>query len=492
MQSFGFNTYGPLKKTDARCSWSSDEVCRPESPWQVYFSNPLDAESFDPSWIKIEPAAPGVEPMVQGSTLILQGLKKGRTTYRVTINKALKDVFGQTLANDETAQFVVKESLPYLQCGANGFFVADPLGGAGLPFKSVNVPYARLKVYSVSQTDWPEWLKWQNGGPRRGNPPGRLVSEENVELKHPSDEWADTEIPLKKWLPNGRGNLVITWESPLRRKGYNNQLEEPDRGALWIQATKIGLSAHADNTDLYGWATNLADGKPLSGVAVSLVGGGQSAQTDAGGLAHLTLNDQPGKRLLARKGDDEVFLPATFWEYQGDSTWRKYSYGSSLRWFVFDDRKLYKPGETVKIKGWIRRGSEGKTGDLSLPTDVKNVDWILRDSRGNEVGKGQSVVNAWGGFDLSLTLGKTMNLGQANVQLNTSAGGANHTFDVQEFRRPEFEVSAKNDSAGPHVIGGAGAELSVSGKYYAGGPLPGAKTTWTVSATPGQLLPTQS
>ncbi len=482
-QSFSFSTYGPLQKTDALCGWSPDEVCRPETPWHVSFTNPLDAESFDPSWVSITPKAPGVEAQVSGTQLIFQGLKKGRTSYKVTISKNLKDVFGQTLTKEESVQFIVKDSLPYVQCAAPGFFVADPSGGAALPFRSVNVPYVKLKVYAVSQSDWSDWLKWQNAGPRRGDPPGRLLDESNTKLLEKRDEWADTELPLKKWLPGGRGNLVIVWESPVKRRD-----EDRDRGALWVQATKIGLSAHADNTDLYGWATNLADGKPLPGVTLSLIGGGQKATTDAGGLAHLTLSDQPGKRLVAKSGDDEAFLPGTFWEYEGEGAWRKSSYGSSLRWFVFDDRKLYKPGETVKIKGWIRRGSEGKTGDLTL-SGVKSVRWILRDSRGNETGQGTASVNAWGGFDLSLTLGKTYNLGQANVQLLCDEGNWNHAFDVQEFRKPEFEVSAKSESAGPHVIGGAGAELSVGAKYYAGGPLPGAKATWTVSASPSSYSP---
>ena len=73
-----------------------------------------------------------------------------------------------------------------------------------------------------------------------------------------------------------------------------------------------------------------------------------------------------------------------------------------------------------------------------------------------------------------------MNLGAAVVQLDaagTALSGSQHThvFQVQEFRRPEFEVKAQA-SEGPHVVGGA-ATVAVSAAYYAGGALPGAEVT---------------
>ena len=385
--------------------------------------------------VSIEPKAPGVEATVSGSQVYFQGLKKGRTTYKVTVSGKLKDQFGQTLGKDVSAQFVVKDSLPYVQCAAPQFFVADPSGGASVPFRTVNVPYVRLKVYAVSQNDWPAWLQWTNGGPRRGNPPGRLVSDKALDVREKPDEWVDSELKLREFLPGGQGNLVVQWESPKKRKNES----QVDQGALWVQATKLGVSAHADATDLYAWATNLADGKPISGAEISLMGGGQKATTDAGGLGHLTLNEKAGKRLIVKKGDAEAFLPSTFWEYQGDGAWQKQGVGSTLRWFVFDDRKLYKPGETVNVKGWIRRGSEGKTGDLTLPSDLKTVDWRLNDSRGNEILKGQANLNAWSGFDLKLVLPKTVNLGATNLYLSTAQG----SFGITSTSRSSASLSSR-------------------------------------------------
>ncbi len=64
----------------------------------------------------------------------------------------------------------------------------------------------------------------------------------------------------------------------------------------------------------------------------------------------------------------------------------------------------------------------------------------------------------------------------------------NHTFQIQEFRRPEFEVIAQNETSGPYFAGDH-ALLSVEAKYYAGGGLPGAEVTWEVKTSPGKYSP---
>ena len=59
---------------------------------------------------------------------------------------------------------------------------------------------------------------------------------------------------------------------------------------------------------------------------------------------------------------------------------------------------------------------------------------------------------------------------------------------MQEFRRPEFAVTANNETTGPYYLGDT-ATVAASAQYYAGGPLPGAQTDWTVSATPTDYRP---
>ncbi|WP_395141320.1 hypothetical protein, partial [Armatimonas sp.] len=130
-----------------------------------------------------------------------------------------------------------------------------------------------------------------------------------------------------------------------------------------------------------------------------------------------------------------------------------------------------------------------KLATLALPTSAP-LAWRLNDSRGNEVSKGETKLNTWGGFDVAFELPKTINLGQTNLTFIGAGGATNHSFNVQEFRRPEFEVTAKSESAGPHIIADPkGADLSTKAAYYAGGPLPGAQVSWTATATATSYTP---
>jgi uncharacterized protein YfaS (alpha-2-macroglobulin family) len=476
-QTFTFETYGALKLSN---TYGDGEP--PSSALTLVFNNSLDEDAFDPASVKITPPLPGHQVMVQGQTVTVLGPTKGRATYRVTVSATLRDIFGQILGSPLTHDFKIGPAIPSVQGPAQSFIVCDPAAAPRAAFQSVNTPAIRVRLYAVAYTDWAAYLTYLNRGRAdRGTPPGRQISDRIVSLKTPADQWGETSVPLDRALPNGRGNVIVQWEATSHRKD-----QAPDRGAFWAQATHLGLMAERDDTDFYAWVTDLATGKPVGAASVELISAlPQSATTAADGLAHVALGDKPARFLVARQGGETAFLPSSQWQWD-DASWVKRPQSDQPRWFIFDDRKLYRPGETAHIKGWARTQTAGKTGDLALPTGLSSVSWTLTDAQGNEVRKGNSPVNAWAGFDFAIDLPKTMNLGEATLNIN----GAGHTLTVQEFRRPEFEVSAKNEGAGPFVVGDAnGADVSVLAKYYAGGPLPGTPVTWNVTATPTYYTP---
>ena len=129
----------------------------------------------------------------------------------------------------------------------------------------------------------------------------------------------------------------------------------------------------------------------------------------------------------------------------------------------------------------------GAAGRRRASPRVREGDYSLKDSRGNEVGKGKIALNALGGFELALALPPTMNLGQAALLLTAGGTAHLHAFEVQEFRRPEFEVTA-SASEGPHFVGGH-ATVTAAAAYYAGGALPGAPVSWRVAASLATFTP---
>jgi uncharacterized protein YfaS (alpha-2-macroglobulin family) len=489
-QSWDFRTFGPLRVVGHRCGWGGP--CVPGLPWQIELSNPIDPKRFRKDLVHIDPAVSSFRVDVSDRWLNVRPTSKGRTSYRVTLAAALADVFGQTLEQDAAVTFEVGPADAALWSSGKEMVVLDPAGRRQLSVYSTNHSRLKVQLLAVRPEDWSAYLTFLEKAQRReagATPPGRSVRAETIAVAGQPDELTETAIDLGPALEEGLGQVVVIVEPTVPPK------EPWQRQAVrvWVQSTHLGLAAFADDSQIQAWASSLDDGRPLPDVDLQLLPGGSRARTDASGVTVLPLGSTAADLLVARRGQDVALLPEnTYWWYR-QSSWKRETALESLRWYTFDDRHLYRPGEEVRVKGWIRRFGPGKGGDVAALDGVASeVHYQLMDSRGNEVLKGTRPVGAFGSFDLTLKLPPTMNLGPANVTL--SAGGPGrpggtqtHTFDVQEFRRPEFEVTTAVGE-GPHFVG-AGTTVTASASYYAGGGLPNADLSWRVSSSPGTFTP---
>ncbi|MGH9820237.1 MAG: MG2 domain-containing protein, partial [Pyrinomonadaceae bacterium] len=518
--------------------------------WYLEFSNSIDASKFNKDMVKIEPAVEGLTIYPSGNYIYIQGYKKGRTTYKVTIDGALPDIYGQTLGKPGIATMRVGSADQSLYAQGGTMTVIDPTSKPTYSIYSMNHSSVKVRMYAVEPQDWRQFqdylrhINYDDG--KRPVIPGRLVSDKIVSIENKPDEMVETRIDVSPALNGGYGSVILDVEPTVKKDKY-------DRTHIftWVLATQIGLDAFVDNNELVGFATELRSGKPLAGVDLSIypngksVGGQQSsvssqnrygflqnawnwmwgssqaediqsvesdgssgaietipeAQTNRtadNGVLRLSLpeivSEKGPNMLIAKRGKDVSFLPEnTDYYWQDSGSWYKKADSDSLRWFVFDDRKMYKPKEGVAIKGYIRKITGGKLGDVEgLGGQIQKYDWSAKDSRNNEIAKGTVSTNPFGAFDLKFSIPDNSNLGASRVDFSEpgspTAIAYSHQFQIQEFRRPEFEVSTKVESEAPLFVGG-NAVVSVEAKYYAGGGLANAETNWTVTASPTNYTP---
>jgi uncharacterized protein YfaS (alpha-2-macroglobulin family) len=491
---FTFRTFGPLRVKEQQCSYY--QTCRPLDKWHIEFSNKLDAKSFQMSLIKVEPEIDDLKTSVYDDTLKIEGNTRARTRYRVTLDPSIRDEFGQSLGSIPPLYFQV-EGLPRKLFTAydDDFAVLDSSRPPQLSVYSVNYRSLRVKIYQVQPSDWAKWSHYRRDGTYDGGtkkqdkPPGTLAVNRTIALKAKPDELTETTIDFSSALSRGFGQMIVMVEG-VESVGTGKDDDEPDPIELWAQRTSIGLDAVADHSTLVGWASWLRDGAPIEGVEMTIVPGSPGRTTGPDGTVHFILPEPTNDEsvLVSRKGNDVAILP-----WDSDSYWHKKQAADLLRWYVFDNRKLYRPGDEVQIKGWVRRVGWDLRGDLGLLTAPSTeVAYGFRDSFGNEIAKGTTTLNPLGGFEITVKLPTTVNLGPARLSLRSNNRlnelGFEHTFQVQEFRRPEFEVTAKVASEAPHIVGSY-ANLSVGANYYAGGALPGAPVSWRVSSTPAAFTP---
>jgi alpha-2-macroglobulin len=551
-QKFQFTTYGPFKYSLAYCGWAQNPNCNPFTEWYIEFNNQIESSKFTKEMVKIEPALERLNIYPSGNLVVVQGYKKGRTNYKVTVDGSLPDIFGQTLGQPAAATFRVGSAEQSLYAQGGPMAVLDPTAKPTFSIYSTNHNAAKVRLYSVRPEDWnlfQEYFRRINydDDTKRPTIPGKLVSDKVVSIANKPDEMVETRIDISDALNGGYGNVIVDVEPTVRSNKYDRS-----RVFTWLQATQIGLDAFVDNLELVGFATDLNTGSPLSGVELSIFPNGSGAgsqlsvvekedegvlsyvwdwltswgsgqaneiesvdaegspsntetvepaktnETGTSGVLRLPLPDSASQSkqnlLIAKRGKDTAFLPENseyYWQQGG--TWHKRPQFDTLRWFVFDDRGMYRPKEEVSVKGYIRKVTAGRLGDIEGVGDAASgLTWSVKDARNNEIAKGTGNLNAFGAFDLKFKLPDNANLGYARIELSTksSLSGESyaHNFQIQEFRRPEFEVTSKVETEAPHLVGGS-ASVSVEAKYYAGGGLANAETNWTVTATPTNYTP---
>ena len=342
-----------------------------------------------------------------------------------------------------------------------------------------------MKLYTVEPGDLQAFGHYVDNQWNHDHPPvmpGRKVFDSLVKVPGGKNELVETHIDLAPALHGGFGHVAAIVEPYPWKEDY-----DPPRMIVWAQATKLAVDAHIDGDNLVAFATELDTAKPAGNVALEIRPYGIKATTDDKGMATMPLSDvskSGAHYLIASRAGDTAFV-AESWNVYGD--WFKHARAPQLAWYVIDDRKLYRPGEEVSLKGWLRTIDYGKNGD---------VGGRARRHSGHLQGDGQP------GQPDRRRLGEGRRARRVRHEVHAAEdaeprlrerrcsrrrAALSAPLQIEEFRRPEFEVSA-HASVEPMVVGGGG-DVIASAKYFAGGPLPGAQVTWYVTASQTTFTP---
>ena len=484
--SQSLRTYNPLHIAETSCS-EVGNACSPEGGLQVRFNNPLDEDTAR-EHVRLSPAIEGAQVQVWGTTVHVDGVFPPRSTVELVFDAELTDIHGQRLGRELRRSFAIGSARPLLMAPGSFQVVLDPAAPAQLPLYSRNLDRVDVQVHPVDPDELGAMLSWVEDNRWKDDPaalPGEAVFEGPLAIEGADDELVESALDLEPYLRGGSGQFLVVARTP-----RGTRRDERASEIRWVQRTRLGVSSWTDGDHVLAWVTDLQTGAPVAGATVSLHGLQQQVRTDAEGFARLDgyVNRTDEAVLVVRKDQDVALLTEN-----ASSYWRggfaQQDRQSLLRWLVFDDRGMYRPGESVHFKGFVRSFIDRPGIGLQPFDGTGSLTWQVVDARGVELGEGTVALSAQGGFDVVLEdLGESPNTGWARLELWTDDGGRHvHSFQIQEFRRPEFEVATSADP-GPYVLGG-NVVFTTDAHYYAGGPLPGADVLWEVSATPGSWRP---
>ncbi len=479
-QRFSARTYGALRQVGERCGW--DSGCRPGDMFHLEFSNPLDTTEFDASFVTITPDLPGAQISAQWNEITIRANTAGRTTYTIAVDGALTDEFGQSLGTTATATFDVGDARPALFSPPQ-LVTLDPVVDDGaLYVTSINNERLNVEVWQVDPDD--DWQKyneryWEilDGNAQVS---WNQASDEEIRVAGEPNTFTETAIDLRDELA-ASGHVVVKVSPQIQSDD-----EWQNRAFLvWVQRTNLALDISSDSDQVIARVTNLSTGTGVEGATVQLSSGAEAVTGSNGVVQFDLVGRSQGATATA---DGETALLGNLWL----EPWNR---SDEVRWHVLDDRGVYRPGETANIKGWLRSADWKTPARLTLPTEASSVSWTARDAFGNEFASGQTELSNLGGFDIALEIPESTTPGPGSIEFTTSAfGGAVDSpwfwkeLQVQDFRRPDFEVNVEQLATDPVFVGDASI-VEVAASYFAGGALSDSDVEWNVSAQPSSYSP---
>ncbi|TXH68297.1 MAG: hypothetical protein E6Q83_14510 [Thiothrix sp.] len=509
-----FSTYAPLRVLEKACGY--EDRCTRYDPITVQFNNALAPAQELEKLIEISPKPTQFRVEANGNGLWIQSTWQADTTYTISLPAGLRDSYGQTLGKPQSFGFKISKSPASLSIINKILLTLDPNLPAALAFYTNNFKTAKVTIQQVEPSDWPAYFNLLRDFNNRQvkapiKLPGKTVSTQQVNIKDQTDTLVSTPIELAPWLKGGKlGHLLVLiepGEASIKPRAIDG---EPQSRLVWVQGTQIGLDAYADSQQLLAWAGDLNTGKALDKVNLNLhssVSKATSQQAaDAQGLAKLNYLNSPQNSasvlpltsnepaihwLQAQQGEDIALLPETEYAWAAN-VWQATPLTKQWLWYVLDDRHLYRPNEQVHLKGWLRTRDSSPASPLSLAKDLTSLNYEVLDSAGNKLAEGSTALTGLGGFNLDFKLPDTPNLGSATINFTVANQAEpiaySHSFEIQEFRTPEFEVTTELTKPEPYV-GNAPIQLVASANYYAGGGLAAAPVNWHLNASPQAYTP---
>ncbi|MBN2449936.1 MAG: alpha-2-macroglobulin, partial [Lentisphaeria bacterium] len=308
----------------------------------------------------------------------------------------------------------------------------------------------------------------------------RLVWENQAE--YITGKVADWDVALTP-RPN-HFDRTITITTPLKEAGVYLLVCDLPKGntsrvLLMLDDTVI-VRKPLDKQHLV-YVADAVRGIPLRDVEVNLFGYRQewvrntrtqrilveekTLRTDAEGLLVLDegqVSDQYTWLITATQGERFAFDGFTGIHYP---QWYDEEYRAA-KVFVLTDRPVYRPGNTVHWKAWLRQAQYDMGDESRFAGRTVRVE--IRSPRDEKVFEGELRADAFGGISGELPLGEEAALGVYALGIEGPASGGG-SFRVEEYKKPEFEVTVEAPTE--PVLLGETVPAKVTAKYYFGAPV---------------------
>lgn len=412
------------------------------------------------------------------------------SSYIVTLDAATPDKYGAPLGQALRLRFTTGDLSPdaYLntngRLGTFGVTTDTVLYASTINVTQLDVALYRLPVEQFMLFNgYSDWEAWERYKPAEST----LLRRWSQPVNAPRNEYHLIKLALTdaqgQELPPGLYYVQVQSPDVLRR----DPKRAPQR-YMFIKS-RLNLTLMQSHHETLVWATDLTTGQPVSGLPVRFnaqqAGWHNAGQTDAHGL--YAAPEPPVSNLwdpyfafIGEPGEPDFAVACNSWD-NGLSPWN-FNVSADFdptpyRSQLYTDRPIYRPGQTVYFKGIVRADDDAH---YTLPTGLPTVQVRINDPQGKELYNEALPLNDLGTYYGELTLDTEAALGDyyISVQNKEPPFYDGMSFQVAEYRKPEYQVTVTTDRAAYF----AGDTLAVTGEatYYFGGPVANAAVHWSV------------
>ncbi|MCP4535999.1 MAG: hypothetical protein GY832_02535 [Chloroflexi bacterium] len=448
----------------------------PNAIIEVIFDRLMDPASTEDAF-QVTPALPGSFEWRE-TTLIFQadsGYLTEYTTYTVTIGTDADGLDGNPILQESytwsfhTTQF---QDLATFGWGPNAQ-VLDVDGRRAIQFQVSQAHPATLtfELYRLSLNQFLD--RYTSGFRGVAGREDRPVSTEGTTLAR---QWQIETSQSNKQYVN-INEVIIPADVPpglyvlnLNAGHLNDQ--------LILLLTRNTIALKQAEGQIAAWVSNV-NGESVRGIEVSVYArDGQlvsQGYTDQNGVYRTAIRRDPQPLIVvARDGSDVTATGlSNEWRSTGSQWWGWWRPApKALDWatYIYTDRPIYRPGQTVSFKGIVRQDDDAVLG---LPAAETPITVRVRDARDNVVQTIELVTNHFGTVDGEFTIAEGAMLGDYAIEIVVNGESHHQAFKVQDYRKPDYQVSVTTDAE--KYIAGQEIAVTVDAGYFFGKPLPNAR-----------------
>ncbi|KAA3664089.1 MAG: hypothetical protein DWQ04_07490, partial [Chloroflexi bacterium] len=452
----------------------------PNTRVEILFDRPMDQAATNAAF-SITPAIDG-DFSWDDTMLIFTPAEErfaSRTSYTVAIAPSALDAEGDTILNE-----------PYIFTFHTEWLRADATFGDGPNVQVVDVNGRRTLQFTAWDTDNTAKFSFQLF---------QLTNDQFLEKysNHFSEgrSHADSMIPsrdatLFREIPYELGvtvnesiqtpaaELLLPDDIPPGFYLVNINTEYVNDQILLI-LTNYVITLKESEDQLVAWVTDIGGGT-AAGVDVAVYDKNgrflTSSTTDDNGIFRLDSFDENPSLIIAGTETDQTIAGLARAFRTGHSGWWRWwtptPTAPSYAAYIYTDRPIYKPDQTVFFKAIVRSDDDAIIDILPEGTEVTAR---LRDARNNIVKTITLTTNSFGTVNGEFKIAAGAMLGDYTIELLLDGESHSQIFKVEDYRKPDYEVSITASSS--DVIAGENITFDVGTTYFFGEPVANAKVT---------------